>query len=52
MKGQETAPINETSLAVLLDLMNTPLNFIVGKPDKDNKSVKKKTFSKRVRLRR
>jgi hypothetical protein len=48
MKGQETAPINEHNLAALLGLIDMPYNVILGKPKKDNKSAKAKTFSKRV----
>lgn len=50
--GQETGPnnppINDVTLAVLLGIEDLPLNVIMGKPKKDNKSVKAKKFTKRV----
>lgn len=48
MKGQETAPINEHNLAALLGLVEMPLHIILGKPKKDSKAVKTKTFKNRV----
>ncbi len=51
MKGQETAPINENSLEVLLGLIESSYNVIIGKPAKTNKSIKAKHFGKRVQKR-
>lgn len=48
MKGQETAPINEHSLASLLGPADVPYEIVIGKP-KDKASLKKKAFNHRVR---
>lgn len=48
MTGLETVPINNLHLALLLDLYDAPLNIVLGKPNKDAKSIKVKNFSKRV----
>ena len=40
--------INETSLAALLGITPQPFIIIVGKPDKDSKSMRVKKFAKRV----
>ncbi len=47
MKGQETVPINETGLAMLLEFYESPINVILGKP-KDNKPMKIKNFAQRI----
>ena len=47
MKGQETAPINDISLATLLGLPLQVIEIIVGKP-KDTKDLKSKNFKTRV----
>jgi hypothetical protein len=47
MKGQEIAPINNVSLAVLLETFGSPLNIILGRPAK-GKKLKIKQFSMRV----
>lgn len=47
MKGQETAPINDISLANLLGLPHQVFEIIVGKP-KDTKDMKSKNFKTRV----
>lgn len=46
MKGQETAPLNDTGLAQLLEY-DSPLTVIVGKPAK-NAATKAKNFSSRI----
>lgn len=48
MKGQETAPINDTGMAYLLGF-DEPMKVIIGKPK--GKALKVKTFNKRVRKR-
>jgi len=46
--GREKAPINSENLAALLGLVDIPLNIILGKPNKANKSIKIKSFGKRI----
>ena len=48
MTGQETAPINDVSLAALLEFYGAPINVILGKPNKDSKAVKVKNFTQRI----
>ena len=48
MKGQETVPINDVSLAALLEFYDAPINVILGKPDKTSKPMKTKVFTQRV----
>ena len=52
MTGREKAPINEVNLAALLGLVDVPLNIILGKPKKANKSIKTKSFGKRIQKKR
>lgn len=48
MKGRETAPINDATLATLLGLPEiVPLQIILGVPE-DKESLKKKTFARKV----
>ncbi|WPH68494.1 hypothetical protein [Stenotrophomonas phage BUCTxx99] len=48
MKGQETAPINEHSLASLLGPLDIPYEIVIGKPANKDK-LTKKAFTHRVR---
>lgn len=49
MEGQENVPlINNVNLISLLGLGTTPYTVILGKPPKGSKSVRKKTFGKRI----
>lgn len=47
MKGQETVPINEVSLANLLGLPHQVFEIIVGRP-KDPQALKSKNFKTRI----